>query len=213
MTSDIVPTDPHKMHRTDDPETSVDRAYDLDTESQKVVLISVFVVVGVNGMTTSEVAQAIGKDRATFSSTITQLRREDLLFYSGIRRDKQNVWVSTKYRTDWALTATPNMFQAMNEQREKDQEGAIKDRKLRALEEENHRLLENLNCQDAEIDELKAEKTRLQALVDSMEAHGAHQEKTLHELREFLTGMKEHMQTEGFDEAAGLISSFLVDKQ
>lgn len=113
-------SEPRENYRKGDPRTSVERAMELDTLGNKEAILAALSWAGIHGKTTSEIAESIGKERAKFSSQITQLRREGHVFYAGRCREKQMVWVSTKHFVEWALSATPEEMAARDAQQEID---------------------------------------------------------------------------------------------
>lgn len=83
-------TDPHKIHRTDAPDTSVDAAHDVDTAGDERIVFNHFLA-HPKGLTIKDLEPMMGKPRNTFSGRISRLLEKNMVEDSGERRDRCRV--------------------------------------------------------------------------------------------------------------------------
>lgn len=118
-------TDPKKLARSSDPDTSKQAAQRVNSGSWESKVHRAIIAAGLYGATIAEVSEIYcNVSLVTISPRFAPLANKGLIFDSGWRRDRRIVWFDAALRSQWLSTATPEHLAMMEQIAAKAQEKA-----------------------------------------------------------------------------------------
>ena len=89
---------PNKLHRRNDPDTSIDAAYSVPLSQRRAFVLNLIEEAGEKGITVKEMEKNYpNMGRSTISCRPSELERLNLIFYAGDKRDGSRVIRHIKY--------------------------------------------------------------------------------------------------------------------
>lgn len=121
-------TEPEEMARSDDPETSVDRAESLGVEgsaSMQRIIHRIIKAAGIDGATIHEVTLIHDPTKeVSVSPMFAPMRRDKHIFYAGVIRNRGMVHLDMALREQWMAIAPQAALDRMLRHEEKGGNGA-----------------------------------------------------------------------------------------
>ena len=85
--NDLFGTEPHKLHRTDSPDTSVEAAYAVNTTKLEEMVFNAIKASGEHGVTASVLLRMYAdRPYSSITARFSALERKGLIYYQGDKR-------------------------------------------------------------------------------------------------------------------------------
>jgi hypothetical protein len=89
--NDLFGTEPHKLHRSDSPDTSVESAYAVDTTKLEEMVFNAIKASGDHGVTASVLLRMYAnRPYSSITARFSALERKGLIYYQGDKRQGES---------------------------------------------------------------------------------------------------------------------------